>query len=139
PVGRPRGQPQEMAVQAPQPVGVTLYLSTPLPDQIEVQTAQGAFTIAPRDLRLGGSVSVLDGRARFELLPPAQVVADTEAEEDYPALAVERGGDIWAAWLAYENGAERLLCRRLSAGTGQWSEPETLSTQPGDLYRPAAA
>src|SRR5579871_3484507 len=39
------GMPTPPAVQAPQPVGITLTLDVPAPETLQVQTAQGAFEV----------------------------------------------------------------------------------------------
>ena len=88
-----------------QPVVLDLLVDQPAAARITIQTAQGAFELALRDLpEIGAERRFLDGRAVVRRLPLYAWVADTENEEDYPAAAVGPDGTVWVTYVAYRHG-----------------------------------
>lgn len=137
--------------------GVLLTLSDAPDAEVSVQTQQGNFSFRLRDLPYGKSLRLLNGRAMVDRIPAASKLLQSAEEEDYPAVAPDRNGDAWVAWLEFKHnpehnalraamrtpatdfakyksptGGDQVFLRKLSGG-----EPIAITPGGGDLYRPA--
>jgi hypothetical protein len=131
----PRG-PDPVHTQLSQlvPNGVAVVLDGPASSRIEVITQGGSFGFRLEELVLGQPLSFLDGEATAERLPPTIEWTREPGENDYPALTVTRGGELWASWIRYQNRADSVW----AAPAGGVPEPVTT---PGysDNFRTALA
>ena len=73
-------------------------------ETLRMRTAQGEFSFAPNDVRLGADMERLDGRVRLERRPPAVKIGRTGVEEDFVAAAAGADGVLWLAYTVYESG-----------------------------------
>ncbi len=110
-----------------------LYVHVENAAEVRVKTRQGAFSFRPADLRMGETVGVLQGRAQVERAPAAHnLTAGDNAEDDYPAVAVDEQGNSWIAWIRYRNEREQLMAARFPNG-------KPVAVAEGEFYRPALA
>jgi len=126
--------------------------------ELSVTTAQGNFSIRLGDLAYGAPRRMLNNRALIERVPEWSRVTGPPDEEDFPAAAVDKSGNVWVAYLDFKHhpdhdmirltpnrfdlmnappGGDQIMLKRYSNGT--WSEPIAVSAPGGDLYRPAIA
>jgi hypothetical protein len=126
--------------------------------ELSVRTAQGNFSFRLSDLPYGAPRRLLNNRALVERVPDWSRVTRTPDEEDFPAAAVDKSGDVWVAYLDFKHhpdhdairltpnrfdwmnappGGDQIMVKRFSNGT--WSDPIGVSAPGGDLYRPAIA
>ncbi|MEZ5351672.1 MAG: hypothetical protein R2762_03485 [Bryobacteraceae bacterium] len=151
------------ARQRPAANGVVVWL-TAASDQttIEVKTAQGGFVVNTAAIPFGKTVTHLNGRVMADRVPPASPLTTSPAEQDYPAAATGKSGEVWLTWMEFQHHAEhnklranmrerpssfepyastppgdQIWARRQSGG--RWSDPIAVSEPGGDLYRPAVA
>lgn len=140
---------------------VTFRQLTPA-SEVRVETAQGSFQFRPADLPYGHAAKFLDGRAMVDRVPATTPVTRSRDEQDYPAAAVDREGNVWVAYLQFTpnpkflgirmalkqppkdlaelaepTGGDRIFLTRYHRGA--WSEPVAVSQTHGDLYKPAVA
>jgi len=129
---------------------------------VRVETAEGNFEFRPADIDYGAGRKLLDGRVLVDRVPSPAQLTSTRDEQDYPAAAVDRDGNIWVAYLQFTpnpkfinirmavsepitnfaelaepTGGDRVFVMRYSGG--KWSEPIAVSEPKGDLYKPAIA
>jgi len=110
-----------------------LYVHVENAAEVRVKTRQGAFSFRPADLRMGEMLGVLQGRAQVERTPAAfNLTAGDDAEDDYPAVAVDEQGNSWIAWIRYRNQQEQLMVARFPHG-------KPMAVAKGEFYRPALA
>jgi hypothetical protein len=145
------------------PNGVIVRVSSTAPDaQLDVQTAQGNFTIRLGDIGYGTVAHPLDGRARVDLVPPTEQLTNDREEQDYPAAATAPDGTVWLVYAEFTHnkehdrlranlkaapanfadynlptGGDRVLAR--SMHNGSWSAPIEMSQAGGDVFRPSVA
>ncbi|PYT14614.1 MAG: hypothetical protein DMG59_16700 [Acidobacteria bacterium] len=126
--------------------------------EVSVRTAQGNFSFRPGDIRYGTPRKALDGKALIERVPEWSRLTDSPDEQDYPAAAADKAGNVWLAYLEFRHhpdhdwiratpnefdllaakpGGDQILVKRYSKGS--WSEPIPITQPGGDLYRPAIA
>ncbi|MBC8289255.1 MAG: hypothetical protein H8E37_02960, partial [Planctomycetes bacterium] len=74
---------------------------------VKVETKQGTFEFSPREISLGRPAKFLDGRATVEVLGFGDLVAETETDDDFPAIAVDSRGHRHVLWQAYDDVAKR--------------------------------
>ena len=143
--------------------GVIVWLADERPDAVlEVKTAQGDFTVRLADIPFGASVRALGGRAVADRIPAPVRLTSGPEEQDYPAAATDRSGNIWLAYTEFRHspdyerlrqplqqaprdfdawavpaGGDRILLRERSGES--WGEPVAITGGGGDLYRPAVA
>src|SRR5260370_42612274 len=67
--------------------GVILTLDDTSSAEIDVNTAQGNFTIRLRDIPYGKSINALNGRVMVDRIPAAAQLTSSPAEQAYPAPA----------------------------------------------------
>jgi hypothetical protein len=129
---------------------------------LRLTTAQGNFSVRLADIPYGKMVRALDNRVMIDRVPPAAAVTTSGDEQDYPAAAASRNGDIWLAWMEFKHHPEhnqiRANLREAPANFdrwktrppgdqifaarftgGKWQEPVAITPPGGDLYRPAVA
>ena len=69
---------------------------------------------------------------------PAERLSSPEDYADYPAAAVAANGDLWLAFLSYDqHGSDVVKVRRRTAAG--WQPAETITPTPGDFLKTAAA
>lgn len=71
---------------------------------LEVDTAQGKFSIHPGELELGNHREALDSRVRLEALPSGGQAGTAEVEEDFVSALSSADGTTWLAYTSYERG-----------------------------------
>jgi hypothetical protein len=128
-----------------------------------VETAQGKFELAARQLEFGRTLSFLNGRARVERVPLTRALTTSIEEQDFPALA-EKNDKVYLAYVEFRHGDRRqampwpltekprsfeslrrpaggdqVLLREYSKATGAWSEAEPVSPRGLDVYKVAVA
>ena len=132
---------------------------------VRVETAQGTFSFHPADLPFGTVARFLDERVSVDRVPTTTQITSSrpeEQEQDYPAAATDRQGNLWVAYLQFRpnprfqgirmgmkqpptsfaelaepTGGDQILLTRYSGGT--WSPSIPVSREHGDLYKPAVA
>jgi len=129
---------------------------------VSVETAQGKFSFRPSDLPYGKATKLLDGRVMVDRVTAGGRVAESRDEQDYPAAATDREGNVWVAYaqftpnpkftgirwsgtgetknfaeLAEPVGGDQIMLMKWSRGA--WSEAVAVTEKGGDLYKPAVA
>ena len=66
---------------------------------------------------------------------PAELLSTDATEDDFPTVGGSATGELWTAWVAFDDTADQILLRRQTASG--WSEPETVSPAAGDFHTPA--
>ena len=143
--------------------GVVLYLDDASENtQIDLNTAQGNFTIRLADISYGKVTSALNDRVMVERIPPFTRLTSSPEEQDYPAAAADKSGNVWLAYMEFKHnkdhnrlranlqqrltdfselkaptGGDQILVMKISGGKA--SEPIPVTPGGGDLYRPAIA
>ena len=114
--------------------GVVLTLGDLTPDsKMHLKTAAGEMEFSLGDVPYGKRLPGLDGRVEIERVPAVVAVAQTAADEDYPAAAMAKDGTAYVAYLAFTRGADFQGVReRLSAFD---MAPQTPVLNPGQLRR----
>src|SRR5262249_55413007 len=130
--------------------------------EVSVETAQGKFNFRPGDLPYGKAVKLLDGRVMVDRVTAGARIAGSRDEQDFPAGATDREGNVGAAYLQFTAnpkftgirwsgtgetknfaelaepaGGDQILLARWSRGA--WSEAVAVTDKGGDLYKPAVA
>jgi len=95
------------------PNGVVLVLDGAASARVEVKTKGGNFGFRLEELVLGWPLAFLDGEATAERLPPSITLTRQAGENDYPALAMTKGGELWASWIRYEDRADSVWAGRV--------------------------
>ncbi|MGE3778481.1 MAG: hypothetical protein AB7F89_14945, partial [Pirellulaceae bacterium] len=75
-------------------------------------------------------------RARLSLHADT-VLSTTDTEDEFPAVAVDKTGVPWVAWVSYDGRQDRVVARSLMSDGSPRSVPVSL-TESGDHWRPAA-
>ncbi len=130
--------------------------------EVDVKTAQGDFTVRLRDIPYGKAANALNNRVTIDRVPPFVQLTSSAEEQDYPAAATDKSGNVWLAYMEFHHnkdhnrlraslrsapadfseyktptGGDQILVMKISAG--QPSEPIAVTEPGGDLYRPAIA
>jgi hypothetical protein len=151
--------------QATPPVvanGVVVWVEGDENGRLDVVTAAGNFSVRLADIPFGKPAQALGGRAMADRIPGASRIAASPQEQDFPAAAVDKSGNVWLAYLEFTHhaehnklrwsyrerpanfdglnaptGGDRILARKYSNGV--WGDPIEVSPAGGDVYRPAVA
>jgi len=143
--------------------GVIVRLSNGNPDtSIHVETMEGNFNVRLADIPYGKSQYLVNGRVMANRIPPTTQITRNPEEQDYPAAATDRNGNIWLAFVIFRHnpdhnrlranfrtpppdfsgmtaptGGDQILVRKFD-GTS-WLAPIAITAPGLDLYRPAIA
>ena len=143
--------------------GVVIWLADERDNaEVVVKTTQGEFTVRLSDIPFGTMKHFLGDRAMADRLPPVTRITNTPAEQDYPAAAIDKGGNVWMAYMEFKHhprhdelranlkeavkdfsqykeapGGDEILLRKNTGGA--WGEPIAITKPGGDFYRPAVA
>ena len=130
--------------------------------EIDVKTAQGNFSVRLREIPYGKTINALDNRVMVDRIPPAVQLTNSPEEQDYPAAAANKNGNVWLAYMEFHHnkdhnrlranretpltdfselkaptGGDQILAMKIA--DGKPSEPIAVTPPGGDLYRPAIA
>jgi len=126
--------------------------------ELAVHTAQGNFSVRLGDLLYGAARKELGGKALIDRVPEWSHITNNPDEQDYPAAAADKAGNIWAAYVDFKHnpdhnrirlatnqfdlmtaktGGDQIMLKRYS--NGAWGDSIAISAPGGDLYRPAVA
>lgn len=103
---------QREKVRAGQPMpigdnGVILTLTDVLPSsEIVLATQPGEVKFKLSDVPYGKRLLRLEGNLEIERAPTARVVANTAADEDYPAAAADSVGNLYVAYVGFTRGKD---------------------------------
>ena len=100
---------------------------------IRLRTAQGDASFRAGSVPYQRTASLLDGRIRVERSPRAELVDESLAAEDQPAMATGPDGRVWVGWIASEDDIERIRVRSSTGGT--WSDPMEVTPEAGDYHQ----
>jgi len=118
--------------------GVIALLDAPATSRVHVSTKAGAFSFSLGELSLARPMTFLEGDVSVELLPATSDLPSAGDQDDYPALAFDSAGQLWASWISYTNRADAVWVSRRS--TGGWEEPVRVSPpELPDNFRTALA
>ncbi len=129
---------------------------------LKVTTAQGDFSVSLSELAYGKPVPKLNGRVLVDRVPVSERLTKTPEEEDYPAAAVAKNGDVWLAYVEFHHnpdhnglraaldtplkdfsklksptGGDQIFARKYSGG--KWGAPIAITAAGLDLYRSSVA
>src|SRR4051812_34182706 len=107
------------------PNGVAATLQAAADARVEVKTVSGNFSFRLNQLSMGAPLTFLDGEVSVERIPPTVPLTLQPGENDYPALATDARGDLWASWISYAKRADSVwVAHRAAAG---WEPPTQIS------------
>lgn len=119
------------------PNGIVAVLHAPAETRVDVKTASGNFSFSLDQVAIGHSLQFLDGEVSVERLPPTVVLTTQPGENDYPSLAVDSRGELWASWITYADRADGVWVAH--RGASGWTPPERISGELNDNFRTALA
>jgi len=112
--------------------GVIVDLEAQAGTRVNVRTRQGRFSFNVNEVPFGETKPFLDGRVLVDRVPPAEKLSDSSYESDFVTMLSGTGGEVWAAWVGYQNGANYVLARRFDGR--QWEPARRVTDQPGDIF-----
>ena len=73
---------------------------------LNVTTAQGNFSVRLSDIPYSKSQKYLDGRVIADRVPGSFQIASTPDEQDYPAVAADKNGNLWLAYVEFRHNPD---------------------------------
>jgi hypothetical protein len=120
------------------PKGVLLRGSGTASTRVTVNTAQGNCSFAPMTVPAVRPERCAGGRIQVQRVPAVTDLSGTELRQhDFPALAADPGGRLWATWASYHDRREELNFRRYE--DGKWTRLIPVGRAAEDLWRPQVA
>jgi hypothetical protein len=93
----------------------------------KVTTAQGDFEFSLSELAYGKPTARLSGRVWIDRIPPTTQLTKTKDEEDFPAAAAGKNGEVWLSYIEFHhNPAHNELRAALDARPqdfSKWKSP----------------
>lgn len=99
--------------------------------QLNVETANGNFTVRPADLQPGAPANFLDGAVRVERTTAAEAISSADAQNDFPSL-LRVNNAVLAAWVSFKDDRNEVVLRRFDGSS--WSATEVLPTGHRDIF-----
>lgn len=117
------------------PNGIVAVLDAPADARVYIRTASGDLSFSLNQLTLGSPKAFLEGEATVERLPPTVALTLQAGDNDYPSLAVDSRGELWASWISYSDRADSVWVAH--RGASAWEPPQRLSGDLNDNFRTA--
>lgn len=126
--------------------------------ELNVRTAQGNFSVRLGDVAYGTATKAVGGKVLIDRVPEWSHITNNPDEQDYPAAATDKSGNVWLAYLEFRHnpdhdrirlatnqfdlmtaktGGDQIMIKRYA--NGAWGDSIPISAPGGDLYRPAVA
>src|SRR4051812_31982575 len=87
--------------------GIIVTLSgVTLDTQVSLDTKPGKASFKIAELPVGARLSKLDDNLQVERVPVVTPLAESAADEDYPAVATARDGTVYLVYLAFTRGKD---------------------------------
>ena len=112
--------------------GVIVDVKTQPGTRINVRTAQGRFAFNINEIQLNADRAYLNGRVLVDRVPPVEQLTDREHDDDYVTMLSGQGGEVWAAWVGFKDGANYVLARRFDGSA--WGPLQRVTGEPGDIF-----
>ena len=100
---------------------------------VRLKTSLGEVAFRPGDVPWGGEKRFLEGKVAVQRVPCPDQLSAADTEDEFPAVACDRSGRVWAAWQSWDAKADSLLAARRENGV--WSKPTRIVGHTGDFYR----
>ncbi len=100
--------------------------------RLNFRTPRGRFSFNPRDVPLGRPAAMLGGAVLVDRVPAVERLSSEDYQDDFVSLLGGAEGEVWVCWVAYREGASRILARRFDGQ--RWGEAQTVSEAPGDIF-----
>lgn len=146
-IGRLRGREYAQALGVQGPVreflqeimakGVELDILAAKDASVTLSTAAGNFSFSLSDLVMGRRMEFLQGNLSVELVPRPHAITRMGEIQNYPGITAAPEGNVWLAWVSFEQGRESLLIARHT--TEGWSAAEELDSGKEGFLNPALA
>lgn len=91
------------------PEGLLFRVGANRPTRVVVSTSNGSFDFHTDQVQYGRPRVALSGNAMIERMPVETRLSEQATADDFPAIALTPAGERWVTWLAYENGADRVM------------------------------
>jgi hypothetical protein len=111
-----------------------LLLRTTTSGRITIATPQGEFRFSPAEVTWSNPKEFASGDAIISRSPDPKQLAQSQPDEDFPALCETRDGTLWLAYQSYDGHGDQLWVQH-----GWNSKPEPLTAPGARLFRAALA
>ena len=130
--------------------------------EARITTSQGDFNFRLGEVMYGKPVAKLEGRVVIDRVPASTQITKTKDEEDFPAAAAGKNGEVWLAYIQFHHnpehnalraplasppkdfakwksptGGDQVLVRKYAGGT--WGPPIAVTGAGLDLFKTAIA
>ena len=112
--------------------GVIVDLRAQAGTRVNVRTQQGRFSFNVNEAPVGETKAFLGGRALVDRVPVTEKLSDAAYEDDFVTMLSGTGGEVWTAWVGYQNGGNYILGRRFDGK--EWTATERITDTPGDIF-----
>ncbi|MDQ6700286.1 MAG: glycoside hydrolase, partial [Acidobacteriota bacterium] len=109
-----------------------VVIDTQLAATLKFQTLQGPFEVKAASLRTGQPMQFLGGNATVDLVPTAQMLSETNYQNDFATLSAGKNGELWAGWIGYRNQGDEVLVRRFDGS--RWAPAVKVTEKPSDVF-----
>ncbi len=79
--------------------------------EVKVTTAQGDFTFQLGEVAYGTPIAKLNGRVVIDRVPASTQITKTKEEEDFPAAAAGKNGEVWLAYVQFRHNPDHNALR----------------------------
>jgi hypothetical protein len=119
------------------PNGFVATVMAPPDARLSIKTVSGNFSFGLNEVTMGKPKTFLDGEVSVERLPPTVALTTQPGENDYPSVAVDSRGGLWASWITYAERADSVWVAH--RGASGWEPPTAISGDLKDNFRTALA
>ncbi|NOZ21341.1 MAG: DUF3604 domain-containing protein [Planctomycetes bacterium] len=112
--------------------GLFITVRGPESAVVDLQTNKGEFSIPISDLAPGVDRKLADGLVTVSRGMPSVKVAGDPADEDYPRITTDAQGNLWVAWISWNQKDDEILARKFDGKA--WSDPIQVSDGRGQAF-----
>lgn len=116
--------------------GVIIDVRGSAATELDIETANGNFTVRPFDLALSSPVQLLNSNVRVQRVAPAEMISPREVDSDFPSIANLGEGHLLTAWIGFREGRTAVFTREFGAHT--WNQLNVINTGHTDISYVAA-
>lgn len=105
--------------------------------RVQIESKGGSLSFSAATVPFGKPQALLNGKVTVERVPTAQPISNPQWQGDFATLTASPSGELWSAWVAFQNNRNEVVARRFDGRA--WQPSQKISEDHSDIFLVKAA